>query len=206
MAFTDFTYYKGDISIPFTNLNSDSFESEYTDVFEEELLALILGRDLYNDFIAGLTEETPDVKWTKLRDGGEYKITDNGVEYTIKWEGLKNTKKVSLLSYYIYINWMGDNYQQMTALGNSVAKKENADNVGSREKVINAYNKCVKLVGEYPYKSDYYQGVLLPSEIEEELLKKFEPSLINFRYYNKSDYPNWIFRFPDIYHVNIFDI
>lgn len=206
MTLTDFLYFKGDINIPMDNINSVDFTNDYITVYEEEILAMVLGRDLYNDFMAGLGEDSVLAKWTALRDGKEYQVTDNGNTMTVKWEGLKNSKRVSLLSYYIYINWTRSNYQQNTAIGVTSADKENARDVSAREKVVHAYSACKKLVGEYHYKSDYEINVLYQKDIEEENLKKLDPSLFNFLYYNRSDYTNWVFRFPDIYGVNMFDI
>ena len=206
-SFIDSTYFIGDINIPFSDLSAESFQSEYVDIYVEEILVLILGRDTYNSMIASL-EATPgqtDTEWTRLRDGYEYTITEGGVDYTVKWEGLKNSKLKSLLAYYVYVLFQTNNYQQNTALGVSIAKKENATGGDVRQLMINAYSKCAKLVGKYP-NVDEDQDYILPADIDEELLKKFEPSLFNFMYYNKDDYPNWIFRHPDIYGFNMWDI
>lgn len=209
MRFTDITYYRGEILIPFANKDTTSFEETYIDVFEEDLLVCVLGRKLYNEFIAGLSVADPlviDPIWIAIRDGKEYNIMHDGLPMTVKWEGLKNTKKVSPLSYFVYTQYIKDNYKQMTGLGNSVATKENAESVSISEKAVNAYRKCARLSGHYPCKSDYYNNLLYPNDIDEDLLEVLAPSLLNFLYYHKTDYPSWVFKFPDIYGVNDFDI
>lgn len=207
MSFTSIQYFFGTIALPVSNKIEKDFQNDYIDVFEEEYLVASLGRDLYKDMIAGLLEETPDAKWIALRDGKEYQVTDNGRSMTVKFEGLKNaTKKITPIAHYIYIKYVERNFHQLTALGNSSSDKENARDVSIRDKMIKAYAECEKMTGKELPMSDSYLRVLYPEDIDESILDSLNPSLINFLYYNRADYPNWVFLYPDIYGVNILDL
>jgi len=95
----DKTYFKGLLSVNKANateqLNLDDNISKY----EKKYLEMALGSELYDAFITGLAETTPDQKWIDLRDGATYSIIDNnGITRTIKWNGLINTEKQSFIA------------------------------------------------------------------------------------------------------------
>jgi hypothetical protein len=204
--FTDISYYRGRLAIPFSNKNTTDFVNTYIDPFEQEYLETVLGLKLYNEFIAGLTIETPDAKWIALRDGASFNVEIGSEIVEMKWKGLKNSTKESPLTSYVFINWLKNNYNQMTGLGVIDTTKENGSSVSVQEKMIIAYSDCVRLTGSYPFKSDEYANILFPKDIDKDLLNYSTGNLLSFLFHNKETYPSWVFRFPDIYSVNYFDL
>lgn len=204
--FTDVTYYRGDINIPNSVLVNASFENDYINVYEEEYLRLVLGHELYDLFIAGIAQETPDSKWTELRNGVVYDAEVNGTPIKMKWEGLINASKKSPLSYYVFIQYLKNNYNQLLQTGVGSGKKENANDVNVQEKLIIAYKGCEKLTGKYNgYLSNDTPPMLFQNDIDKNLID-VSGNLLSFLYYHKQNYPSWVFTFPDVYGVNTFDL
>jgi len=191
--FIDTSYFSGNIDIPFENKDTSSFNSKYIVPLEEYILVKILGRKLYDEFITGINEATPDQKWIDLRDGVLFDIEHNGNEYPIKWNGLINTEKKSLISYYIYIEWLKGNYTQLLGTGIAISDKKNAKTVDVREKYLFAENQAVNLIGEYPIAKTELNKIVLPDDMDVDYIKIFEPTLLNFLYHNKDDYTSWVF-------------
>lgn len=200
-------YFKGSIALPTSNKIEGDFQSDYIDVYEEEFLTQALGRDLYNEFKTGLEQTVIEQKWLDLRDGKDYTVQDNNRNITVSYKGLKNSgQKISPISHYVYVKYVAENYRQMTALGMSSVDKENARDVSIRENLTKVYHELVNLTGQELPSSDEWDRILYPEDIDEDQLHKFNPSLINFLYYNQSEYPSWYYLYPDIYGVNYFDI
>jgi hypothetical protein len=105
MPLIDSSYFVGDINIPDTGNPAvlerlDFFIAKY----EAEFLEALLGYTLWQAYVAGIAvTPTPDAKWTDLRDGKEYTVSDIGFKYT----GLRNaTLKQSPIAQYVYYWWM----------------------------------------------------------------------------------------------------
>jgi len=193
MNYTDYTYFTGDIDITFENQDPTGFTRDYITPLEEEISVRVMGRKLYNESQAGIIEPTPDQKWLDLRDGVEFDVEFEGITYPVKWNGLQNTEKKSLLSYYIYAEWLSKNYKQLLGTGVAIAKKKNATTTDVREYILQSQSKAKALIGDYPVKSDKYQNVILIDDIDVDLIKIFEPTLFNFLYHKRADYPSWVF-------------
>ena len=123
-----------DRDIPNIEKDIDGFNA-YITKYQKEVLIKLLGYDLYKAFETGLAEETPEDKWTDLRDGSTYEVND------IKHE---NPGCVDIVAYYVYCKWLSDNWEQLTGVGvgNSVA--ENAVIVSPENKMTKAWNKMVE--------------------------------------------------------------
>lgn len=200
-------YFKGEINIPNLSKDTSAFESTYIDRYQKEIQQQILGVTLYDLYIAGINATEPiDERWSNLLNGKSYTVTDGSQTIGVKWNGFINSEEVSLLSYYIFAKYTEQSNTQLTGLGNSTANKENATSESPRVKLVNAYNKCAELVGNYPIKSDIQYNILYPKDINESYLDITKPSLLNFLYYHKDEYPEWIFQYPDIYGRNRFDL
>jgi hypothetical protein len=203
----DIDYFKGEISIPNLGKNPTSFTSTYIDRYQKEIQQKILGVTLYNLYITGINADDPiDERWDNLLNGKDYTVTDGTQEIGVRWNGFINSENVSLLSYYIYCKYVEQSNTQLTGLGNSTAVKENAQSESPRVKLVNAYNNCAELVGNYPIKSDNQYNILYPNDINESYLDITQPSLLNYLYYHMEDYPEWVFQYPDIYGRNRFDL
>jgi hypothetical protein len=114
MSLIDSTYFVGDIALPNLDEVPNTFQ-DTMDRYEEEILKKLLGYQLYNAFIAGIAvEPTPDQKWLDLRDGAEFTFDFCGETITQKWNGLINTDKVSLISYYVYYQHRYENISTTT--------------------------------------------------------------------------------------------
>ena len=101
MAFIDSTYFTGEIFIP--NASSDTKLTAAITQYEKEILMKLLGYPLYKALQADLVLGEPQTqKYIDLVDGKEFTHTFDGVEYTLKWEGLRNSGKLSLIDYYVY--------------------------------------------------------------------------------------------------------
>ena len=175
-------YFILDIALPVDEVQTEltGFISRY----EKEILTLCLGYDLYSTFITALSG-TPDQKWTDLRDGKVYQV--NGVN--VKWNGLVNTDKISLIAYYVYYKFLVSSSEFASSNGVKLINNENAANINPRQKQVYAYNQCLDLIGS-------------PSDS----VKK--GTLYNFLTYsnglNSLTYPNW--EFTQLTKINIFNI
>lgn len=126
---------------PFNIPNIDSFENSFTDFITEEeevILRSLFGNTLYDEFIEGIAEDTPDEKWTLLRDGDTYQ--DGGV--TNRWIGLRK-----MLKGYIYFRWLEDNEETLTGIGVVKGKAENAVVLSAWPKMVRAWNAFAKAAG-----------------------------------------------------------
>jgi hypothetical protein len=199
-------YFKGDIKIPNIDKKDSNFQVDYIDRYQKEIQQKTLGITLYDLYIAGINEETIAEKWQNLLSGKSYTVTDGTKQIGVKWNGFVNDDKISLISYYAYCKYVEQNNTQLTGLGNSTATKENAISESPRVKLVQAYNNCEILVGNYPIKSDEQYNLVYPEDINETYLNIVEPSLFNFLYYHRDEYPEWVFEYPDIYSRNRFDL
>lgn len=179
MSIIDKTYFDDlDINIP---------ESTYEVItasitkYEPEILRLAMGSTLYELMIA-----TPLASpYKEIMDGKDYSIVQGSVTYTVKWNGLKNSDKISLIAYYVYYWWMRNHASLTMYTGEIKPGFENAAQASINMKVSNTWMRLKNLYGFYG------QDVL-------------EPSLYNFLNEHETDYPGWIFK--PLGSVNSFDL
>lgn len=172
MSLIDSTYFIREISLPVgANSNIDSMISRY----EPEILKMLLGYELYELMIA-----TPlDVRFDRLINGYEYDVEYNNRTTKVKWNGLVNDDKISLIAYYVYYRIMRDENTFTGSVGEFKPIQENSSNANPSLKMKTAYNLGVDLYG------GFYDHYLLGSELQ--------PTAYNFLTKFKDDYPEWIF-------------
>lgn len=178
------TYYKGLIEIPFDNKDTSEFTANYQNIYEKEILIRSLGYTLYLEFTTALAG-TPAQKWTDLLQGKEYTVTYEGETHTVKWNGFQNTDKVSLITDWVYFNWLRQNNEQLVGTGVSSANKENATDYDKNFKLVQAHNRCAELIG---------------CENDNEIA----PTLYNFLYNHPDDYTKWVF--TELEQINVLGI
>jgi hypothetical protein len=103
----------------------------------------LLGYDLYKAFLAGLEDPSPLQKWLDLRDGVEYTQGDR----TVKWNGLINSDKISLIAYYVYCKYLLTKQSVPAQAGVVQPVNENSTLVDGAVGYVQAWNAFVDLYG-----------------------------------------------------------
>lgn len=166
---TDIGYFVGDITLP-TGQFSVNDLNLFIDKFEPEVLTKLLGYTLYKKLIASPTD--PDI--VKLVSGSEYTIEYNGNERLVKWAGLKNDLKISLIAYYVYVEFMRSRVTHTQSIGETKSIQENSTNANIFAKVMSARTRFDDLYG-------YMNQSTLA------------PSAYNFLKEHEDNYPEWEF-------------
>ncbi len=178
MSLLDATYFeKNDCKIPQGTYNS------LTDAiarYERDILIQILGYDLYK-LVAAYANPESTQRIIDIVEGKEYTVGD----YTVKWNGLLNTDKVSLLAYYVYIQYLKDKTLTFENVGAVASTVENGVTISPAQLIQRASSRMRELVG--------YAGQDI-----------YAPSLFNFLANYESTYTEWIFN--DIKLENAFDL
>lgn len=165
MAFTIVTDYDAPpYNVELQNEQNNSFTS-FIQRNEDELLLMVLGAELYDDFKAGIAVGSPDQKWIDLRDGKNYVSTQDGKTY--KYTGIK-----PFIIPYVFAMWNHDAAINKTSMGTALAVAENSEGVSPATLICNAYNASSRLIGN-----------------EWEHIK----TLFGFLSANKDVYINWLF-------------
>lgn len=192
MAITDSSYYINDVNIPLST--DDDLNKQFLSAverYENEVLKKLLGYTLWKEYVVGIAEETPDKKWTDLRDGAEFTFEVDGHTVKEKWNGLLNDDKVSILSYYVYFMMRKNNETYFTGTGEVASDNENAVMADFKYKMVNVNNLMVELYGEIP------KNIIRHCNFMDNINYihfNHEPSAYNFLLANLEDYPNWIFK------------
>lgn len=180
----DTTYFRGgQIALPVNDIE-DAIINKWIEIVEPDVLQKLLGYELYKDF----TENQSDAKWQAFINGYEYTYNDR----LIKWNGLVNDDKKSLLAYFTYAEILRDldDYISEGGAFKTVSEKAQATSVNS--KLAYGFNKGVDLYGKdscHPhYKSD----------------EQYKPTAYNFLRYSDFVFDNWVFE--NIEYINRFGI
>jgi len=146
----DVSYFVGEISLPGQVLTGDLADiTPYIVKYEREALIQLLGYTLYKELKAEIDSE-PQVftdKWDRLVNGYEYEIDYLGDTYLVKWNGLVNSDKISLLAYYIYYKYVKFHVTHTSGFGELIQNAENASKVSPSQKMVNAWNRFADLRG-----------------------------------------------------------
>jgi len=205
MSFIDSTYFVGEINIP--QASSDTALAQAIIQYEKEILIQLLGYKLYSLMIVACPLGVPSGVYVDLVEGAEFTHSFGGVDYTLKWEGLKNTELQSLIAYYVFFKFVERDITRLYGTGISMAVPSTADKGWDRVSAVNklcaVWERMRQLYGKIPpeYKDIYRRPVIgtnLPSVFD------IEPSAYNFLFANKTDYPDWIFT-PQ-WNINAFGI
>lgn len=182
----DTSYFVREINLPGNPLTSVYTDiQQYIDQYEKQILIALLGRELYKELQVEIDADSYTTKWNRLVNGHEYSVDYQGITTEIRWNGLINDDKISLLSYYVYFYWMKFHATGTTSIGESVTEKENASGVQPVAKMVNAWNSHIDLYGK--------TNDVVINETAYNFLKEFE-----------DDYDNWVF--TPMEKINIFGI
>jgi hypothetical protein len=104
------------------------------------VLEKVLGYELYQ-----LLKASPEVdRFKKIIDGAEFTNINGKLR---KWVGLKNSDKRSPIAFLSYYWYQRQNATQSTGIGDVLAMPENSTNKPSIQKLVQAYNNGVELIG-----------------------------------------------------------
>lgn len=171
MSLIDTTYFVRDCSLPTGALNTITASIAR---YERDILIQLLGYDLYK-LVAAYNVSTSPQRIKDIVEGKEYEEgTYTGGTYHVKWNGLTNSDKVSILAYYVYIQYLKDKSLTFQNIGTVSATAENGVVVSPAILIQRVSSKLINLAGFYG--QDVY-----------------EPSLFNFLTKHESDYPEWVF-------------
>lgn len=179
----DTTYFVGEISLPASALSGTLADiSPYIVKYEREALTELIGYTLYKELLVAIAAGTPDyseVKWKRLITGHEYTISYMGDSHLVKWNGLINTDKVSLIAYYIFYQYMRFHVTHTSSSGEIFSMVENGVKISPSQRMTNAWNRYVELRGN-------------PSE--DQIRPTAYNFLDNFEDDETNGYEPWLFR------------
>lgn len=141
----DESYFHTDISIP-ESANQYGSVGDYISKFEKEVLVFLLGYELFS----ALNAESEPYK--ELINGGVYEISYNGKIVKLKWPGLKNAEKISLISHYIYCEYLRKSASSLQQVGNFSGNSELSSVATILPKIYSAYSEFEEMYG-YPGQS-----------------------------------------------------
>jgi len=205
MAFIDSTYFTGEILIP--GASTDTQLSQAITQYEKEVLVKLLGYPLYTALIADCTGEggiPVTQKYIDLVDGKEFTHIFLGKSYTLKWEGLKNSAKISLIAYYVFYKYVERHLVELHGKALTVLPKgKDWEKANPTFKLCDVWNRMRELYGKIPpeYKS-YFLHPVLADDLPDTF--NMDPSAYNFLYANKATYTEWVF--TPLWNINAFGI
>jgi hypothetical protein len=183
----DSTYFKGDILLTNkTDLASDI--SEAISRYEKEILINLLGYKTYKSMVASPTVEP----YKSLIEGAEFEMTFDGITQLLKWEGLVNSDKLSLIAFYTYYKYQERNFVKPSAIGTVKAKAENAEVVTPIWKMVNAWNEMITMYGVFN-NSWFAQSSAVIIKPDGGLIYNNNASAYNYLCANVDLFPDWIF-------------
>jgi hypothetical protein len=171
MSLTDTTYFKDDISLP---NGENSNLADILDKYEKELLIKLFGYELAKEILEYNESSSPQ-RIKDIVEGKEYTVSCSGRNQLIKWNGLINDEKVSLLAYYNYYWWHRNKVTQSANVGEVIPQQQHSDVASPALTASGAWHRMRELYG--------FCG-------QDEL----EPSAFNFMTEFSDDYPEWIFK------------
>lgn len=174
----DKTYFVFEINIPDSEYNS---LAAYITRYQKEIVLKLFGYEL-GTLVLAYVDGTSEQRIKDIVVGKEYQLSDGT---KMKWNGLQNLDKISLISYYAYYWFVKNKNTTLQGIGNRKLKGENSDNARAGIKLSTAWFKLRKLYG--------YNGQ-----------SQYEASAYNFLIEHESEYSEWIFE--ELGEVNNFDL
>ena len=180
MPIIDSTYFTGEILLTNKSALTDDI-THAINQYEKEILIKLLGYKLYKMMLAGIDVEP----YKSLVEGAEFELTIDGITQTLKWEGLKNSAKESLIAYYVYYKYQQRNYIKPGAVGTVKPKSEDSEIVSPYPKMVQAWNRMIEIYGYYPSSDSFVKpdGFIIDNN----------PSAYNYLCSNIDSFPDWIF-------------
>jgi hypothetical protein len=167
---TDPTYFIEPINFP-NGLDNNLQQS--IDTYEPKVLKDLLGYELYKEVAA--YSGTSDQRIIDLVEGKDYSVDYNGRSQLIRWNGLINVEKESLITFFAYYWMQRDRETQSGNVGELKAEQQNSSIASANATAVRSYNLMIDLYG--------YEGQCI-----------IEPSAFNFLTNFIDDYPEWIFK------------
>lgn len=193
MSIIDQSYFKGEITVP--NINKET-QSETLNTFitreERVFLKMLLGDKLYYLLINNQESEP----YKSLIEGDEFEATYKGVTATLKWNGLKNSDKISPIAYYVYFKYREFKNTSFSGGIEVKGEKENSRIASARHKMVEAWNNMVNLRGEVNRK--YFTK----EDNSTYIVYDLEPTAYNYLLANLESFPDW--RFEPLNYINVF--
>ena len=193
MALIDNTYFINEIRYPNVTKNATLLTAAINKA-EKSVLQMLLGYELYSLLIADQNEAGAQQtqRFIDLVDGADFVIEYRDKEVKQYWNGLKNTDKVSLIAYYVFIELLTNEASNYTDVGNVVMKSESGERVSPVDKICEASERLADLYGRIPgeYRHLYNKPIFAGESMA---VFNIEPSAYNFLLSNVDDYPEWIF-------------
>ena len=124
----------GDRFIPNLSKYETEFNTNYIAPYQKDVLIKLLGFDLYLQFEAGLSVETPEQKWIDLCDGSTYQV--NGINK-------QNAGVKDIIAYYVYCKWVSANFEELSGHGVINTTTENAEKISPENKITSAWNNML---------------------------------------------------------------
>jgi len=216
----DSTYFINELFVP--NLERAGTSEKLSNLitkYQRKILIDALGMDLYLALNTNYNSSVQD-KWYELVHGLEYDIDYGEGDYTMKWNGLVNTEKESLLAYFTFYYLLLNHQTSFFNTGIGNAEANNIKSSTAKYKLVQAWNEGIELYGlghdsssdinkwlVFGYKSAgemYYDRGLNNTEVD----PITKPTLYNFIIHKNTEdsttYPN--FNFTRIERSNIIGI
>ncbi|MES2593142.1 MAG: hypothetical protein V4608_14765 [Bacteroidota bacterium] len=115
---------------------------DFIDKYEPKFLRSLLGLELANDFVTGLTEDPIQTKWDNLRD---------------------NTDLKDMMKNYIYYWYKRNENTKSMGISEVKPKAENANAVDGNNKMTRAWNEMVKMNREFDLDVSVYPNWIAPN-------------------------------------------
>jgi hypothetical protein len=140
---TDSSYYINDIQL---SAGDYSTLLPHIERYEKEIINQLFGYELAK-LVLAYDPLTSEQRIIDIVEGVEYSIDYNNRTQLIKWNGLINSDKKSILSYYTYYHYKRNNITLDTPSGEIKSLNENSKNADLSLKISNAWNNLEELVG-----------------------------------------------------------
>ena len=208
MSFIDSSYFTGEIKLweVGTSQANAANLTQAIGQYEPEILKLLLGYKLYSLLVADLNGSgIPQTqRFIDLVNGKEFDHVIDGSTITLKWEGLKNSAKLSLIAYYIFYKYIERDVTRAYGSGVSQAKPSDGwERASAVNKLCGSWERMRSLYGKMPPElKPYYQSPISAGSIPGTF--DYEPSAYNFLFANIDTYPEWIF--TPLWNLNAFGI
>jgi L-rhamnose mutarotase len=137
----DISFFVGEINVPNADKPGISENLElFIKKYQKRFLVMLLGQDVWKDFMDGLAEDPVESKWTELKA----KFVDDDT-------------KESPIANYVYYFYMRDGASSTTDVGETIAKTENSSVISPARKMVRAWNEMCDFVNDtQEWFHDYY--------------------------------------------------
>jgi hypothetical protein len=138
----DSTYFINKLALPqLSNAEGLIAVNNFILQYESEFLECALGFDLWQAFVAGVEDSSPEERWLWLLEGQNYTI--NGRNGT--WRGFENHSKLSPIANYVFYQFMDNKAVDFVLTGNVISSTENNRTVNGVDRMIDTWNRMVDL-------------------------------------------------------------